>query len=64
LTRPVISDSFAGDRQRFAQRVDVADVVGQQKDQARVEQFRLLVGQVAMRIDQDFVEIVARRISG
>jgi hypothetical protein len=36
---PSCSDSFAGDGQRFAQRVDVADVVGQQQDQPRIEQF-------------------------
>jgi hypothetical protein len=37
-------------------------VVGQHQDQARIEQFGLLVAQVAVGGDQHFVEIVAGRV--
>jgi hypothetical protein len=46
--------------QRFAQDVHVAEVVGQQQDQRRVQFLALLVAQVAVGVDQGFVEVVRR----
>ena len=43
------------------QHLQVADVVGQQQHQARVEQAALFVAEAAVGVDQLFVEVVARR---
>ena len=55
------SGSLAGQHQRFTQYGDVADMVGQQQNQTGVERLALFVAEVAMRVDERFVEVIARR---
>jgi hypothetical protein len=45
--------------QRCAQHLQVANVVGQQQDQAGVERFTLFVTQAVVGFDQVFIKLVA-----
>src|SRR3990167_3259382 len=55
------SDAFARDGEGLLEGADVAHLVGQQQNQFGVEQLALLVAEVAVGLDQGFVEIVAGR---
>src|SRR5690606_28038965 len=56
-----MSDALACGRHGLFEHGDVTHLIGQQQDQLGVEQLALLVAEVAMRVDQGFVEVVARR---
>ena len=55
------TEALAGQGHGLAQDANVANMVGQQQDQPGVDLLALLVGQVAVGVDQRFVEVVARR---
>jgi hypothetical protein len=54
----------ARERERFLQHLPVADVVGEDQDEAGVQRCALLVGQAAMRFDQHPVGLVRVGQSG
>src|SRR5260221_13333642 len=47
-----------GKRNRFAQHVEIADVIGENKNQRRIEIGALLVGQSVMRLDDGAKRVV------
>src|SRR3546814_2891921 len=59
-----VLDAAARRLQGLGYNVKVADVVGQQQHQRRVHLMALIGAQIAMRIDQLFVEVVGRRKIG
>ena len=54
--------TFACQRDGLAQHVQVADVVGQQQQQAGLQQLALLVAEAAVGGDQRVVSLVAGRV--
>gem|GEM_PF-6952730 len=50
--------------QGFLEQSQIAQVVRQEQDQRRIELLALLVGQVAVGVDQRFVEVVRRGEAG
>ena len=51
----------AGQAHGLAQHADVANVVGQNENQARIGTLALFVAEVAVHVDQRFVKVVAGR---
>src|SRR3546814_16816536 len=59
-----VLDAAARRLQGLGYNVKVADVVGQQQHQRRVQIMALIAAQIAMRLDPFFGEVVSRRLSG
>jgi hypothetical protein len=53
-----VADALAGGRHRLREHLGVADVIGEEQDELRVDERALLVGEAAMRRDQPLVEVV------
>lgn len=55
------SDICTRERHGFAQYFDITNMVAEQQNQFGIDQRALLVRQIAMRVNQRFIKIIARR---